>query len=136
MSVFENIFKLKKSNENEEKINLLMEVTNGKMTSKETKRVFDILNQEIMQKVPEKAKISEAMSRLEEIKGDWLTREEKENFVAGVWMLETMNDNKKDKKYINSEQLKYVRQAVLGTEFKGINQNKYYSEFKEYKEKY
>lgn len=113
-----------------------MEVTNGKMTSKETKRVFDILNQEIMQKVPEKAKISEAMSRLEEIKGDWLTREEKENFVAGVWMLETMNDNKKDKKYINSEQLKYVRQAVLGTEFKDINQNKYYSEFKEYKEKY
>ena len=37
---------------------------------------------------------------------------------------------------MNKEQLKYVKQAVLGTEFKVAAEGKYYAEFKEYKYKY
>lgn len=137
MSVFENIFKLNKTDENEEKMNLLMEVTNGKMTLKETKRVYDILNTEIMQKTPKNMQIIESMDLLDEIKGNWLTKEEKENFVAGMWMFDTMNSkNDSTKKYMNSEQLKYVKEAILGTEFKAASEGKYYAEYKEYKYKY
>ena len=135
MSIFENVFKLKKTDENEEKMNLLMEVTNGKMTLKETKRVYDILNSEVMQKMPKNMQIIECMDLLEEIKGNWLTKEEKENFVAGLWMFDTMDEASK-KKYMNSEQLKYVKQAVLGKEFKNASDGKYYAEYREYKYKY
>lgn len=137
MSIFEDIFKLKKTDENEEKMNLLMEVTNGKMTLKETKRVYDILNTEIMQKMPKNMQIIESMDLLDEIKGNWLTKEEKENFVAGMWMFDTMNSKSDStKKYMNSEQLKYVKEAILGTEFKAASEGKYYAEYKEYKYKY
>ena len=135
MSIFDEVFKLKKTDEYEEKMNLLMEVTNGKMTLKETKRVYDILNSEVIQKMPKNMHVIESMDLLDEIKGNWLTKEEKENFVAGIWMFNTMDDKSK-KKYMNKEQLKYVKQAVLGREFKVASEGKYYAEFKEYKYKY
>lgn len=137
MSIFEDVFKLKKTDENEEKINLLMQVTNGKMSLKETKRVYDILNAEVLQKSPKNMQIIDAMDLLNEIKGNWLTKEEKENFVAGMWMFNTLNTKEKtNQKYINEEQLKYVKQAVLGNEFKAASAGKYYAEYKEYKYKY
>ena len=135
MSIFEEFFKLKKIDENEEKLKLLMEVTNNKMTLKETKRLYDILNQEVMQKMPKNMQIIESMDLLNDIKGNWLTREEKENFVASMWMFDTMDDKAK-KKYLNLEQVKYVKQAVLGRDFKAASESKYYAEFKEYKYKY
>lgn len=134
MSIFEDIFKLKKSDENEEKMNLLMQVTNSKMSLKETKKVYETLNTEIMQKSPKNMQIIDCMDLLDDIKGNWLTKEEKESFVAGVWMFNTLDTSKRvNKKYINQEQLKYVKQAVLGNEFKAASAGKYYAEYKEYK---
>ena len=134
MSIFDDIFKLKKTDENEEKINLLMKVTNNKMSLKETKRIYELLNEEVIKKSPKNMRIIDSMDLLDEVKGKWLSKEEKENFVAGVWMFNTLDS--KDKRYINEEQLKYVKQAVLGTEFKAANAGKYYAEYKEYKYKY
>ena len=137
MSIFEDIFKIKKTDETEEKINLLMKVTNNKMSLKETKRMYDVLNSEVLQKSPKNMQIIDAMDLLDEIKGNWLSKEEKENFVAGLWMFNTLDTTKKEnKKYINEEQLKYVKEAVLGTEFKAASLGKYYAEYKEYKYKY
>lgn len=137
MSIFEDVFKLKKTDENEEKMNLLMEVTNSKMTLKETKRLYDLLTSEVMPKMPSNMKIVESMHRLTDIKGDWLTKEEKENFVAGVWMINNMDLEKNfNKKYLNSEQLKYVKQAVLGREFKMASESRYYKEYQAFKNKY
>ena len=45
-------------------------------------------------------------------------------------------ENTSNKKYMNSEQLKYVRQAVLGLDFKAAKDGKYYAEYNEYKHKY
>lgn len=137
MSIFEDVFKLKKTDENEEKMNLLMEVTNSKMTLKETKRLYDLLTSEVMPKMPSNMKIVESMHTLTDIKGDWLTKEEKENFVAGVWMINNMDLEKNfNKKYLNPEQLKYVKQAVLGREFKMARESRYYKEYQDYKNKY
>lgn len=137
MSIFEDIFKIKKTDETEEKIDLLMKVTNNKMSLKETKRMYDIINTEVIKKSPKNMQIIDAMDLLDEIKGNWLSKEEKENFVAGLWMFNTLDTTKKEnKKYINEEQLKYVKQAVLGNEFKAASAGKYYAEYKEYKYKY
>ena len=137
MSVFESIFKLNNDKINGEKMNLLMQVTNNKMSLKEVERVYKILDEEVMKKMPRNVQIIEAMNLIREIKGEWLTDEEKENFVAGVWMFDTLDTTKKKNLvFINSEQLKYVKQAVLGTEFKAAKEGQYYSKINEYKYKY
>mgnify|MGYP004673321711 CR=1 FL=1 len=133
MSVFEKFFKLNDSKINEQKMNLLMEVTNNKMSLK----VYKAIDEQVMKKMPKNVQVIEAMDMLKELKGNWLTEEEKENFVAGAWMFETLDTtNPKNCSYINSEQLKYVKQAVLGTQFQAAKQGKYYAEIKEYKLKY
>ena len=137
MSVFERAFKLSKNKVNDEKLNLLMQVTNGKMSLKEVERVYKLLDEQVIKKMPRNVQIIEAMELIKEIKGEWLTNEEKENFVAGVWMFDTLDlSNKKNLSYINAEQLKYVKQAVLGTQFKAARDGQYYAELKEYKYKY
>lgn len=137
MSVFEKFFKLNDSKINEQKMNLLMEVTNNKMSLKEVEKVYKAINEQVMKKMPKNVQVIEAMDMLKELKGNWLTEEEKENFVAGAWMFETLDTtNPKNCSYINSEQLKYVKQAVLGTQFQAAKQGKYYAEIKEYKLKY
>ena len=137
MSVFEKFFKLNDSKINEQKMNLLMEVTNNKMSLKEVEKVYKAIDEQVMKKMPKNVQVIEAMDMLKELKGNWLTEEEKENFVAGAWMFETLDTtNPKKCSYINSEQLKYVKQAVLGTQFQAAKQGKYYAEIKEYKLKY
>ncbi len=137
MSVFEKFFKLNDSKINEQKMNLLMEVTNNKMSLKEVEKVYKAIDEQVMKKMPKNVQVIEAMDMLKELKGNWLTEEEKENFVAGAWMFETLDTtNPKNCSYINSEQLKYVKQAVLGTQFQAAKQGKYYAEIKEYKLKY
>ncbi len=137
MSVFEKFFKLNDSKINEQKMNLLMEVTNNKMSLKEVEKVYKAIDEQVMKKMPKNVQVIEAMDMLKELKGNWLTEEEKENFVAGAWMFETLDTtNPKNCSYINSKQLKYVKQAVLGTQFQAAKQGKYYAEIKEYKLKY
>ncbi len=137
MSVFEKFFKLNDSKINEQKMNLLMEVTNNKMSLKEVEKIYKAIDEQVMKKMPKNVQVIEAMDMLKELKGNWLTEEEKENFVAGAWMFETLDTtNPKNCSYINSEQLKYVKQAVLGTQFQAAKQGKYYEEIKEYKLKY
>ena len=137
MSVFEKFFKLNDSKINEQKMNLLMEVTNNKMSLKEVEKVYKAIDEQVMKKMPKNVQVIEAMDMLKELKGNWLTEEEKENFVAGAWMFETLDTtNPKNCSYINSEQLKYVKQAVLGTQFQAAKQGNYYAEIKEYKLKY
>lgn len=137
MSVFEKFFKLNDSKINEQKMNLLMEVTNNKMSLKEVEKVYKAIDEQVMKKMPKNVQVIEAMDMLKELKGNWLTEEEKENFVAGAWMFETLDTtNPKNCSYINPEQLKYVKQAVLGTQFQAAKQGKYYAEIKEYKLKY
>ena len=139
MSVFEKFFKLSNTrieDEHQKKMNLLMQVTNSKMTEKEVERVYKTLDEEIIKKMPRNVQIIEAMEMIQKMKGDWLTEEEKENFVAGVWMFDTLKSEEKNKNYINSEQLKYVKQAVLGNQFKAAKQGKYYAEIQDYKLKY
>ena len=107
------------------------------MSLKETKKVYETINTQIMQKSPKNMQIIDCMDLLDEIKGNWLTKEEKESFEAGLWMFNTLDTSiKSNKKYINEEQLKYVKQAVLGNEFKAASVGKYYAEYKEYKYKY
>ena len=123
--------------ENKSKIDLLMSVTNSKMTPKEVNRVYQILDAEVMKKIPRNMQIIEAMDKITELKGDWLTPTEKENFVAGVWMFDTLDTSKpQNKAYINEEQLKYVKEAVLGTQFKAARNSEYYAELREYQYKY
>lgn len=137
MSVFEKFFKLNDSKINEQKMNLLMEVTNNKMSLKEVEKIYKAIDEQVMKKMPKNVQVIEAMDMLKELKGNWLTEEEKENFVAGAWMFETLDTtNPKNCSYLNSEQLKYVKQAVLGTQFQAAKQGKYYEEIKEYKLKY
>ncbi len=136
MSVFENIFKLNEKKIEDCKMDLLMQVTNNKMTLGEVTRVYQILDSQI-KKVPKNVQVIEAMDLLKEIKGNWLTNEEKENFVTGVLMFDTLDTtNKKNLAYLNTEQLKYVKQAVLGSQFKKIREKQYLGEINEYKIKY
>ncbi len=118
------------------KMDLLMQVTNNKMTLGEVTRVYQILDSEI-KKMPKNVQVIEAMDLLKEIKGNWLTNEEKENFVTGVLMFDTLDTtNKKNLAYLNTEQLKYVKQAVLGSQFKKIKEEQYLGDINEYKIKY
>ena len=115
MSIFDSMFKLKTVDVNAEKINLLMEVTHYKMTVSEVERIYHFIDSKIIKVMPRNVQVIEAMQLLDNTKGDWLTRDEKESFVAGVWMFDTLDTTKpKNQAYINPEQLKYVKQAVLG----------------------
>lgn len=140
MNVFEKFFKLNSSNiedEHKKKMDLLMQITNNKMTEKEVERIYKTIDDEVIKKMPKNLQIIEAMEMIQKMKGDWLTEEEKENFVAGVWMFDTLDTgNSKSCSYINPEQLKYVKQAVLGTQFQAAKQGKYYAEIQDYKLKY
>ncbi len=136
MSVFEKFFKLNEKKIEDCKMDLLMQVTNNKMTVGEVTRVYQILNDQV-KKMPKNVQVIEAMDLLKEIKGNWLTDEEKENFVTGVLMFDTLDTtNKKNLAYLNTEQLKYVKQAVLGSQFKKIREKQYLGEINEYKIKY
>lgn len=137
MGIFDKMFKLKNDEINAEKMKLLMEVTNNKMSLKEVERVYKVIDENVIKKSPQNMQIIEAMDMIKELKGNWLTDEEKENFVAGVWMFNTIDENKNKKDlYINAEQLKYVKQAVLGTQFQAAKQGKYYKELTNHKLKY
>ena len=91
MSVFEKFFKLNDSKINEQKMNLLMEVTNNKMSLKEVEKIYKAIDEQVMKKMPKNVQVIEAMDMLKELKGNWLTEEEKENLVAGAWMFETLD---------------------------------------------
>lgn len=137
MSIFEKFFKLKDEEINKEKMQLLMEVTNNKMSLKEVEKIYKTIDENVIKKMPEDVKIAEAMGLIKELKGDWLTSEEKENFVAGAWMFDTLDtSNRKNCSYINKEQLKYVKEAILGQQFKSIKQEKYSKEIENYQFKY
>ncbi len=137
MSVFDSIFKLKTVDLNAEKIKLLMEVTHNKMTASEVEKIYHFMDSKIIKSMPRNVQIIEALQLLNNTKGDWLTRDEKESFVAGVWMFDTLDTSKtQNQSYINAEQLKYVKQAVLGEQFKAASDGEYYENLKEYMYKY
>ena len=137
MSIFDSIFKLKTVDVNAEKINLLMEVTHNKLSTAEVEKIYHFMDSKIMKAMPRNVQIVEAMQLLNNTKGDWLTRDEKESFVAGVWLFDTLDTTKpKNQTYINPEQLKYVKQAVLGEQFKAARTGEYFENLKEYMYKY
>ena len=55
---------------------------------------------------------------------------------SGIVQIRKDISKKKNLAYINAEQLKYVKQAVLGMEFKAAKEGQYYAEVQEYKYKY
>ena len=137
MSIFDSKFKVKNEDMNAKKINLLMEVTHNKLAASEVERIYQFMDSKIIKAMPRNVQIIEAMQLMNTAKGDWLTREEKENFVAGAWMFDTLDTtNPKNQAYINSEQLKYVKQAVLGEQFKAARNGEYFENLKEYMYKY
>lgn len=124
MSVFDRMFKLKNLSSSDQQkknaINVLMNATHNKMTTAETERIYDIILTEAMSLDDNLARIKQGLSLMTYLKEDWLTKEEKENFVAGVWLCECCFDSNSNKgiTYINPEELKYTKQAVLGNIFK------------------
>ena len=137
MSIFDSIFKLKTVDVNAEKINLLMEVTHNKLSTAEVEKIYHFMDSKIIKAMPRNVQIIEAMQLLDNTKGEWLTKDEKESFVAGVWMFDTLDTTqKKNVNYLNLEQLKYVKQAVLGDQFKAARNGEYYENLKEYMYKY
>ncbi len=139
MSIFDKFFKLNVKNtkgskdskefkeplfQKEAAISVIMHSVNNKFTFQETERIYDIISSKAMSLSTDDARIREGMKIITELKEDWLTKEEKENFVAGVWLCECATDsmNNKGISYINSEELKYTRHAVLGSSFKALNE--------------
>ena len=95
------------------------------------------MDSKIIKAMPRNVQIIEAMQLLDNTKGEWLTKDEKESFVAGVWMFDTLDTTqKKNLNYLNLEQLKYVKQAVLGDQFRAARNGEYYENLKEYMYKY
>lgn len=138
MSIFDNFFRLNVKNtkevrnskefkeplfQKEAAISVIMHSVNNKFTFKETERIYDIISSKAMSLDTNDARIREGMKIITELKEDWLTKEEKENFVTGVWLCECATDsmNNKGISYINLEELKYTRLAVLGSSFKALN---------------
>lgn len=124
MSVFDRFFKLSNKYTNEYQkmnaLNVLMTATHNKLTLNETEKIYNILSSKMTSISDQNTCIKESMEAITKLKADWLTREEKENFVAGVWLCECGTDSKNNKgiSYINAEELKYTKQAILGTSFK------------------
>ena len=135
MSIYNKLFKVNSISESELESNLLMKVTNNKISSSEISKIYESMQHEIIEKAPKESQISEAMKMLNSVKGSYLSTEEKENFIAGVWMFNSMKEEgvSNRSRYINTEQLKYVKQAVLGTQFNAVKNNDYSQKYKEFK---
>ena len=125
MSVFDTLFKLNTNSKLEMQqrtnaMNIIQEATHNKLSIAEAERVYDAIATNAMSLSGTNAKIKAAMDILTEMKSNWLTTEEKENFVAGVWLCECGRDSKNNSgiTYINPVELQYTRKAVLGTAFK------------------
>ena len=125
MSVFDTFFKLNTNSKLEMQqrtnaMNIIQEATHNKLSIAEAERVYDAIATNAMSLSGTNAKIKAAMDILTEMKSNWLTTEEKENFVAGVWLCECGRDSKNNSgiTYINPVELQYTRKAVLGTAFK------------------
>lgn len=125
MSVFDKFFKLNTPAKIEIKqkanaINILINSIHNKISIVEAERLYDLIATEAMTLSSDNERISKGMTIITDAKAEWLTNEEKESFVAGVWLCECARDSKNNKgiTYINPEELKYTRQAVLGTSFK------------------
>ena len=127
MSVFDKIFKLNTSmnpiteiKQKNRAMAIIQTATHNKLSLTEAEKVYEELATKAMILPTNNARIKEAMSILTKMKADWLTNEEKENFVAGVWLCECGKDSQNNSgiTYINCEELQYTRKAVLGTAFK------------------
>ena len=125
MSVFDTFFKLNTNSKLEMQqrthaMSIIQEATHNKLSFAEAERVYDAIATNAMSLSGTNAKIKAAMDILTEMKSNWLTTEEKENFVAGVWLCECGRDSKNNSgiTYINPVELQYTRKAVLGTAFK------------------
>ena len=125
MSVFDTLFKLNTNSKLEMQqrtnaMNIIQEATHNKLSIAEAERVYDAIATNAMSLSGTNAKIKAAMDILTEMKSNWLTAEEKENFIAGVWLCECGRDSKNNSgiTYINPVELQYTRKAVLGTAFK------------------
>ena len=128
MSVFDTFFKLNTTAKNEmqqktKAMNVLINSTHNKLSIAEAERIYDIIASNAMSLPTDADRINEGMRILTEMKANWLTTEEKEYFIAGVWLCECAKDSKNNSgmTYINPEELQYTKQAVLGTAFKQIN---------------
>lgn len=125
MSVFDTFFKLNTNSKLEMQqrtraMGVIQEATHNKLSIAEAERVYDAVVTKAMSLPGNNAKIKAAMDLLTEMKADWLTNDEKENFVAGVWLCECGKDSKNNSgiTYINPVELQYTRKAILGTAFK------------------
>lgn len=125
MSVFDTFFKLNTNSKLEMQqrtnaMNIIQEATHNKLSIAEAERVYDAIATNAMSLSGTNAKIKAGMDLLTEMKSNWLTTEEKENFVAGVWLCECGRDSKNNSgiTYINPVELQYTRKAILGTAFK------------------
>ncbi len=131
MSVFDKIFRLNTNTslavnprtaikQKNKAMNVIQTATNNKLSIVEAEKLYEAIATKAMSLPSDNARIKEAMSILTEAKANWLTNDEKENFVAGVWLCECARDsqNNSGMSYINSQELQYTRKAVLGTAFK------------------
>ena len=131
MSVFDNLFKLNMKNfaygnsrmemqQRNRAMSVIQAATHNKLSITEAERIYDVIATKAMLLPTNEAKIKEAMSILSEMKSNWLTTDEKENFVAGVWLCECGKDSQNNSglTYIKAEELDYTRKAVLGMAFK------------------
>ena len=127
MSVFNKLFKLNtidnpltEIKQKNKAMNIIQTATHNKLSLTEAERVYDAIATKAMILSSDSARIREAMTILTEMKANWLTNEEKENFVAGVWLCECAKDSQNNSglTYITAEELQYTRKAILGTAFK------------------
>ena len=125
MSIFNTFFKLNTNSKLEMQqrtraMGVIQEATHNKLSLAEAERIYDTIATDAMSLSGNNAKIKAAMDILTKMKSNWLTSEEKENFVAGVWLCECGRDSKNNSglTYINPVELQYTRKAVLGTAFK------------------
>ncbi len=121
MSIFDRKFKLD-TGFKEKTISLLESSINNKLTSKEVARIYDIIHTNAMSLATDEERIKEGVKILTELKENWLTPEEKQTFVSGVWFSEFGFDktNTKNISFINPNELEYTKKAVLGSIFKNI----------------
>ena len=101
MSVFDKFFKLNNKYANEYQkinaLNVLMSATHNKLTINETEKIYNILSSKMTSITDKNTCIKESMDILTQMKADWLSKEEKENFIAGVWLCECEKDSNNNK---------------------------------------